>query len=231
MAGRLADDGRFGTRERQCAEFRGLVAEVQGLAMRALMSCGPASRTGALPIVLVHGLGLSHRYMMPVAKALAGAGYRVYVPDLPGFGDSGHPDRVLDIPGLADALAAWMVAVGVDRAALLGNSQGCQTIADFAARHPARVECAVLQGPTTPSGERSWLQQFIRGGRMRPIILPNSIRSPTPNTGAAATTASGRHSATRSGTASRTSCRTSQRRYWWCAASSTRSAAPIGRPR
>src|SRR5918911_1358680 len=164
MAGRLADDRPFGTGERQHAEFRGLVAEVQGLAMRALVSCGPASRTGALPIVLVHGLGLSHRYMMPVAKTLAATGYRVYLPDLPGFGDSGHPDRVLDIPGLADALAAWMVAVRIDRAALLGNSQGCQTIADLAARHPAPV--LVVRGQCDPICRAPWAAEVAR-------LLPN----------------------------------------------------------
>ena len=170
MIGRGARNGRFGMEEH--AEFRSLVATVQGLAVRALVSSGPTSLARAHPVVLVHGLGLSHRYMMPVAEALAASGRRVYVPDLPGFGDSGHPDRVLDIPGLADALAAWMASVGVDRAALVGNSQGCQIIADLAARHPERVECAVLQGPTTPPGERTWLQQFIRWRQNAPYNPP-----------------------------------------------------------
>jgi pimeloyl-ACP methyl ester carboxylesterase len=40
---------------------------------------------GAMQLVLVHGLGLSYRYMMPTAQALIDD-YAVYVPDLPGFG-------------------------------------------------------------------------------------------------------------------------------------------------
>jgi pimeloyl-ACP methyl ester carboxylesterase len=82
---------------------------------------GRASRRRAqrrAEVVLVHGLGLSGRYMLPVAACLA-ARYRVLRPDLPGFGDSGHPARVLDVPALADALAAWMRAMSLRRAALI----------------------------------------------------------------------------------------------------------------
>jgi pimeloyl-ACP methyl ester carboxylesterase len=82
---------------------------------------GRASRRRAqrrAEVVLVHGLGLSGRYMLPVAACLA-ARYRVLLPDLPGFGDSGHRARVLDGPALADALAAWMRAMSLRRAALI----------------------------------------------------------------------------------------------------------------
>jgi 2-hydroxy-6-oxonona-2,4-dienedioate hydrolase len=86
----------------------------------------------------------------------------VFVPDLPGYGDSGDPGAVLNVPQLADWLAAWMGAVGLERASLLGNSFGCQVIADLAARYPERVERALLQGPTTPPDERSGFWQFVR---------------------------------------------------------------------
>lgn len=144
--------------------------DVDGIRVHARVSTGlpPA---GAMPVVLVHGLGLSHRYMMPTAECLA-VDFRVYVPDLPGFGDSGHPRRVLDVPGLADALAAWMGAVGLERAGLLGNSFACQIIIDLAARHPERVIRGVLQGPTTPRGERTWLRQYIRWRQNAPYNPP-----------------------------------------------------------
>ena len=50
--------------------------------------------------------------------------------------------------GLSGALSAWMEGIGVERATLVGNSMGCQVIAELAACHPERVERAVLQGPT-----------------------------------------------------------------------------------
>jgi pimeloyl-ACP methyl ester carboxylesterase len=112
-------------------------------------------------VVLVHGSGLSGRYMIPTAQQLT-TNYRVYVPDLPGFGDSDKPREALNVRELADWLAAWMPAIRLENAALLGNSFGCQVIADLAARHPDRVQQAILQGPTTPPDERSWFWQFIR---------------------------------------------------------------------
>jgi 2-hydroxy-6-oxonona-2,4-dienedioate hydrolase len=134
--------------------------DVNELRIHALVSVAPVP-PGTPVVVLVHGSGLSGRYMIPTAEWLA-PDYPVYVPDLPGFGDSDKPLRVFDVSELADWLAGWIVAAGLDRAALLGNSFGCQIIADLAARHPERVERAVLQGPTTPPEERSWFWQFVR---------------------------------------------------------------------
>lgn len=139
-------------------ESRWITAD--GVRMHALVSAGEAPPE-APPVVLVHGSGLSGRYMIPTAERLA-ADFPVYVPDLPGFGDSGKPSRVLSVPELADSVAAWMEASGLGRASLLGNSFGCQVIADLAARYPERVERAVLQGPTTPADERSVFWQFVR---------------------------------------------------------------------
>ncbi len=97
--------------------------------------------------VLVHGLGMSGRYLMPMAQLLAGHG-RVYLPDLPGFGRSGNPPQVLSIPQLADALAAWMASQPLGVPVLIGNSLGAQVIVDFAVRYPERLAGAVLVGPT-----------------------------------------------------------------------------------
>ena len=129
--------------------------------------------TARPPVVLVHGLGLSGRYMLPVAERLA-RHLPVYLPDLPGFGDSDKPDAALDVPGLADALAGWIEAMALAPTALLGNSFGCQIIADLAARHPGLVTRAVLQGPTSPPEERSWLWQFVRWRQNQPYN-PDSL--------------------------------------------------------
>lgn len=112
-------------------------------------------------VVLVHGVGLSHRYMIPTAELMVDD-FRVYVPDLPGFGKSYKPKQVLDMDGLGDGLAGWMGAVGLEEAGLLGNSVGCQIIVRLALRHPDRVRCAVLQGPTVDAGARTWREQVRR---------------------------------------------------------------------
>jgi 2-hydroxy-6-oxonona-2,4-dienedioate hydrolase len=150
---------------------------VDGIRMHArAWDANPGQASPA--IVLVHGLVVSSRYMVPLGSRLA-PDHRVYAPDLPGFGKSAKPNHTLDLPELADSLAAWMGVVGLDRAVLLGNSFGCQIVVEFALRHPERIERAVLQGPSVDPKHRTAPEQIARwmlnGTRdspgMGPIIL------------------------------------------------------------
>lgn len=135
-------------------------AVVDGLRMHARVAARPAPE-GAPVVILVHGLVVSSRYMVPTLSNLAPY-YRVYAPDLPGFGRSEKPSRALNIPGLAHALDGWMEAMGLESAMLVGNSMGCQVIAELAVRSPGRVELAVLQGPVMDPGARNLPQQAAR---------------------------------------------------------------------
>ncbi len=116
---------------------------------------------GRPTLILVHGLIVSSRYMVPTLKRMA-RHYRTYAPDLPGFGRSEKPPHTLDVAGLSDALSAWMDVLGLKGAALVGNSMGCQIIADLAVRRPELVERVVLQGPTMDPHGRSVSRQVAR---------------------------------------------------------------------
>jgi 2-hydroxy-6-oxonona-2,4-dienedioate hydrolase len=112
------------------------------------------------PLVFVHGIGVSGRYLIPTAVRLAPR-FRVYVPDLPGWGRSDKPPRPLGVRGSARALAGWLDAVGIARAAFLGNSMGCQTLVELAVTAPQYVERLVLVGPTVDAAARSfWAHAF-----------------------------------------------------------------------
>src|SRR4051794_15261938 len=56
---------------------------VQGLRMHALVSAD-ATPSDARTLVLVHGVGASSRYLVPLAERLTPR-VRVFVPDLPGY--------------------------------------------------------------------------------------------------------------------------------------------------
>ena len=118
-------------------------------------------RSDGLAVVLVHGMGTSSRYMVPTGRRLA-SDFSVYAPDLPGFGQSSKPNQALGIPALVDVLDRWMTADGIPHAAMVGNSFGCQVIAEFGIQHPERLSAAVLQGPTMDASDRSPLGQFRR---------------------------------------------------------------------
>lgn len=153
-------------------------SEVEGVRMHARVSVDPVPE-GRVPVVLVHGQVVSSRYMIPTAERLA-PHHPVHAPDLPGFGRSDKPRRTLRIPELADALAAWMEANGLERAALVGNSLGCQILADCAVRYPERVSRAVMQGPTTDPSARRLLPQtwrwLVNGTREPPGLTRVLVR-------------------------------------------------------
>jgi 2-hydroxy-6-oxonona-2,4-dienedioate hydrolase len=131
--------------------------------------------TEAVPIVLIHGLVVSSRYMIPLARQLA-TRFAVYAPDLPGFGWSSKPRETLTLAQLAEVLAEWMGAQGIRQAALVANSLGCQTAVELATRFPDRVAGLVLQGPTIDAWARTPGQQILRwvanAPRERPSQLP-----------------------------------------------------------
>ncbi len=121
-------------------------------------------------VALVHGLGVSSRYMLPLAHELAPF-YRVFAVDLPGFGLSERPAPPLGLIELAEALASWMRATGLRSATLVGNSYGCQIAVELAARRPRLVERLVLVGPTPDPAYRTRRRQVAR-------LLLDAVREP-----------------------------------------------------
>lgn len=121
----------------------------------------PIHTPDPLPVVLVHGFGVSSSYFLPTVERLA-TQFNVYAPDLPGHGKSDKPLEPLDVPRFADALIAWMDSLGIECASLVGNSMGCQIVVDAAMRYPARVERLVLIGPTADPQTRPLPELFKR---------------------------------------------------------------------
>jgi pimeloyl-ACP methyl ester carboxylesterase len=99
------------------------------------------------PLILLHGLAVSHRYLMPTAREIRGRD--VYVPDLPGFGLSSKPTGALDVGGHATVLATWLNSRIGRPVTVVGHSFGCQVAVELAHRHPDVVSALILVGPTT----------------------------------------------------------------------------------
>jgi pimeloyl-ACP methyl ester carboxylesterase len=114
-----------------------------------------------LPIILIHGLCISNRYMIPAMTELAKYA-RIYAPSLPGSGESKKPPRALNVEELSNVLAEWMKTIGIKRAVFVGHSFGTQVITDFSLRYPEMVERAVLAAPTLNRRERTFLRQLLR---------------------------------------------------------------------
>ena len=132
----------------------------------ARVAAGGGSSASA-PVLLVHGVIVSSRYLVPLAVELSRR-FPVVVPDLPGSGLSERPASPPTLAGLADAAMACARAAGHDRVALVGNSFGAQVAVEAAIRHPARVERLVLLDPTTDPAARELTRQYVRWQRNAP---------------------------------------------------------------
>jgi pimeloyl-ACP methyl ester carboxylesterase len=79
---------------------------------------------------------------------MLGRDYHVYAPDLPGFGRSERPAAAdYSIPMQVEAVRAFMAAVGVSKARVVGNSMGGWIVARLAGEHPQQVERLVVVAP------------------------------------------------------------------------------------
>ncbi len=101
------------------------------------------------PVVLLHGLTATRRYVVMGSKALERGGHRVVAYDARGHGRS-SPAPEPDAYGYA-VLAADLLAVlddrGIEKAVLAGASMGAHTLVRFALDHGDRVAGLVIATP------------------------------------------------------------------------------------
>ncbi|KQY48270.1 hypothetical protein ASD18_10510 [Cellulomonas sp. Root137] len=114
--------------------------------------------TDAPAFVLVHGLGMSHRYLERLGRELRRTG-TTHCVDLPGFGGRPKPDGPLTIEEGAALIGGALDAMGLDRVTLVGHSMGAQFATELAAQRPDLVTHLVLIGPVTDPARARPLSQ------------------------------------------------------------------------
>lgn len=106
-----------------------------------------APRDGVPPLVLLHGGSGSWTHWVRNIDDLVAAGREVWIPDLPGFGDSASPAVGGDADALAQPLADGMrMLFGTRPCDLVGFSFGGLTAGLLLAAHPKLARQLVLVG-------------------------------------------------------------------------------------
>jgi len=96
-------------------------------------------------IVLIHGLSGRAEDWRNLAPYLTKAGFRVYLPDLPGFGRSDQPaDFSYSVPDQAAMVASFLDALGLKQVDLGGWSMGGWIVQRVALDHPDRIRRLIL---------------------------------------------------------------------------------------
>lgn len=106
------------------------------------------------PVVLLHGLTASHRYVVMGSRHLERAGHRVLTYDARGHGASDPAEDAgsYRYEDLADDLVAVMAAHDMPRAVLVGASMGAHTALRVALRRPELVSGLVVVTPAFEPG-------------------------------------------------------------------------------
>ncbi|HEX6262101.1 MAG TPA: alpha/beta fold hydrolase [Actinomycetota bacterium] len=94
-------------------------------------------------LVLIHAFPVDAAMWGRQVADLAGEA-RTLAPHLPGFGGEDLPDGPLTVSGMADAVAAAMDRVGIDRAVIGGCSMGGYAAFEMWRRHRDRVAGLLL---------------------------------------------------------------------------------------
>lgn len=133
------------------------------------------------PVILLHGTGPGATGWSNFSQNIPGLAedFRVIAVDFPGWGRS----DIFDCTGQsrnavnAEAVKLLMDALGIDKAALVGNSMGGAAVIDFMAAYPDRISHAITMG----SGLFSLPPLLSPGGMSEGIrVLVETYRDPSP---------------------------------------------------
>jgi pimeloyl-ACP methyl ester carboxylesterase len=121
------------------------------------------------PVVLLHGLTATNRYVVHGSRSLERSGHRVIAYDARGHGASDPAERY-DYPSLCADLVGVLDERGLDRAVLAGASMGAHTALRLALEAPERVAGLVVitpaHHPDAPRDLDRWdrLSEGLRSG-------------------------------------------------------------------
>lgn len=130
------------------------------------------------PVLYFHGTGVTGDVMLSVESPLIDDGFRLIVPNRPGYGRTPlSPHR--SAAACAGVAAALLDSLGIARASVMGSSGGAAFAVSFAATYPLRTTSLVLLCPQVhrwdhkrwlPATSR-WTLPWLRRPLLRSLLL------------------------------------------------------------
>jgi pimeloyl-ACP methyl ester carboxylesterase len=110
--------------------------------------------------VMVHGIGMSHRYYDKLQRRLIEHGDTLIL-DLPGFGGTPTPEHRMSVQDYAAVISRALDEEGASRCVAIGHSMGAQFVTELAINRPDLVSQLVLIGPVTDVEHRSPVEHTL----------------------------------------------------------------------
>ncbi|MCY4525374.1 MAG: alpha/beta hydrolase [Anaerolineaceae bacterium] len=147
------------------------------------LECAWVAAGEGRPLVLLHGWGASLQLMWPLAERMATGGFRVYVPDFPGFGNSERPKRPWSLREYSNFVLEFLKVQKLDRVDLAGHSFGGRVCLMLGTDHPNRIgkmllfNAAGLRQPQPLHGRaRLKAYQVLRSSMRRVGLTRTEVR-------------------------------------------------------
>ena len=112
------------------------------------VSYGEFGPVDGVPLVLVHGGGITPRMWGGFAPEAAAAGYHVFTPDTRNHGGTDNPSGTFSYDLAAGDLAGFITALKLDQPVVMGYSDGGMIVATFLLADPATASAAIVGGMT-----------------------------------------------------------------------------------
>lgn len=129
---------------------------------------------GPRAIVLVHGIGMSSRYLSRLHDALLPHA-DVHSVDMPGFAGLPKPGRAVDVETMAAALGEVVASLDAGPVVVVGHSMGTQWAVELSVQRPDLVSHVAIIGPVVDVGHRSAFAQT------RALCIDTLLESPAAN--------------------------------------------------
>lgn len=113
----------------------------------AYMDVKPSGEGNGKTVLLLHGKNFFGAYWKETIERLAGAGYRVIVPDQIGFGKSSKPEAAYSFHEMGRHTKELLDSLGVKQTAVVGHSMGGMVAVRFALMYPELAPQLVLENP------------------------------------------------------------------------------------
>ncbi|MFN8513312.1 MAG: alpha/beta hydrolase [Chloroflexia bacterium] len=139
------------------------IATALGIAQYVEVGSGP-------PVVFLHGLDGSSRWWAPTLEALAGQ-FRCLALEFVRFDRWREQSRV-PLPHTSAFVAAWLAALGIERADVVGHSMGGYTASKIAIDYPALVGKLALIAPAILPLSAAYLRNLARAAPFLSTIAP-----------------------------------------------------------
>jgi pimeloyl-ACP methyl ester carboxylesterase len=139
---------------------------------------GPEAGEGGSVLILLHGIAGSSTTWEPLLAVLSER-CTVIAPDLLGHGESDKLRHDYSLGAHANGVRDLMIALGIERATIVGHSFGGGVALQFAYQHPERCERLVLVSSGGLGSEVSWMLRALTlpgVEYLMPLLFPSQAR-------------------------------------------------------